>query len=74
MLVNGWFVTRDGAGEPLIYKILAGSPYQVETDEAEGAGALVLALEPGYYTDDLDQVPDEEALSPDTGQIAEKGQ
>lgn len=62
-LDSGWLI-NEADGEKLYFKLLNGSPYQVRIDP-ESADAPVLKLAPGYYDDDLNPVPETEALAPD---------
>jgi hypothetical protein len=69
MLRDGWFITAsEEGGDPLVFKLINGSAYLVEPTDVEGDSVIIGALEPGYYTDGLDHVPDDQALAPDQAQ------
>lgn len=61
MLQNGWFITPD----EIIFKLVNGAPYQVEPDFDNPESLLITALGPGYYDDDLNLIPEDEALADD---------
>src|SRR5438046_262769 len=61
-LLNGWMIT-EADGEKLFYKIMNGSPYQVDVTEP----TELMELPPGYYDESLNPFGKLEKVTDDHG-------